>query len=82
MACRELVQLVSDYLDQYLTEVDRRRFDAHLAECPDCVTLVEQFQVTIAATQALDGHTPVPAATRDALLSAFRGWAAQPSSPS
>ena len=52
MACRELVQLVSDYLDAYLTEADRQRFDEHLAVCSGCVTIVEQFRATIAMTGA------------------------------
>ena len=79
MACRELVQLVSDYLDQHLAEVDRRRFEAHLAACPDCVTIVEQFRATITSTGRI-AQVAVPADTRDALLSAFRGWSAGPRS--
>jgi len=74
MACRELVELVSDYLDEYLTEADRQRFDEHLAECPGCVAIVEQFRATIAATAAGGVEREVSPATRDRLLAAFRSW--------
>ena len=81
IACRELVRLVSDYLDEYLTQADRRRFDEHLAECDGCVTIVEQFRATIAATAAGDADRAVPSETRDRLLAAFRGWTETPSAP-
>ena len=81
MACRELVQLVSDYLDEYLTDADRRRFDEHLAECCGCVTIVEQFRATIAATAAGDAERVVSPATRDDLLAEFRAWTNAPSAP-
>ena len=81
MACRELVQLVSDYLDEYLTEADRRRFDEHLAECRGCVTIVEQFRATIAATAAGGAESVVPPAIRDRLLAEFRAWTEALSAP-
>lgn len=80
MACRELAQLVTDYLDEHLTAGDRRRFEEHLAVCRNCVTLVDQFRTTIAALSGLDADRDVPPATRDHLLAAFRGWTAAPTS--
>jgi anti-sigma factor RsiW len=82
MACRELVQLVTDYLDDALTDDDQRRFEEHLAECPDCVTFVDQFRSTIVAVGHLATDAPVPPETRDALLAAFRGWVDTPPSGS
>ncbi len=79
MACRELVQLVSDYLDAYLTEADRQRFDEHLAVCSGCVTIVEQFRATIAMTGATNVDREISPATRDRLLAAFRDWTEAPS---
>lgn len=80
MSCRELVQLVTDYLGEHLTAGDRRRFQEHLAACRDCVTLVDQFRTTIAVVSSLDADRDVPPATRDRLLAAFRGWTAAPTS--
>lgn len=80
MACRELAQLVTDYLDEHLTEHDRRRFEEHMAVCTSCVTLVAQFRTTIAVVSRLDADRVVPPATRDQLLAAFRAWTAAPPS--
>ena len=73
MPCRELVELVTDYLEGRLTEADRARFDAHIAECPYCATYLEQMRQTIRALGRIPEESLSPAA-RGALLSAFRDW--------
>jgi anti-sigma factor RsiW len=76
IACQELVELVSDYLEGVLEPAERARIQAHLAECDDCTVYVEQFEETVRALRSLPGDEPEPA-EREALLSVFRGWAAQ-----
>lgn len=73
MACNELVEVVTEYLEGTLAEEDRHRLEAHLEECPYCIDYVEQFRETISATEALtlDSITPE---CRAELLEAFRGW--------
>jgi anti-sigma factor RsiW len=73
MPCRELVELVSDYLEYRLAPVDRIRFEQHLAECEYCVAYVEQMRQTISTLGRLPEESLSPEA-RDALLAAFRGW--------
>jgi anti-sigma factor RsiW len=73
MACSELVELVTDHLDDVLSPRDRARFEAHLAECDDCTAYVEQFRQTIAALGGLPPEEPDPVSV-DALLGVFRGW--------
>lgn len=78
MACRELVERVTDYLDAALSDADRMRFEAHVAECPGCLEILEQFRVVVAATSALrteDAYGLDPVA-RDRLLDRFRTWSA------
>ena len=77
MACNELVDTITAYLDGTLAETDRDRFDSHLAECPFCTEYVAQMRATIARLGAPDTTTLAPQ-TRDDLLAAFRGWAAEP----
>jgi predicted anti-sigma-YlaC factor YlaD len=36
LTCREVVELVTDYLENALTPEDRARFNEHLALCPGC----------------------------------------------
>jgi anti-sigma factor RsiW len=47
LACRELVELVTDYLEDALPADVRERFEAHLAECDACDAYVEQVRTTI-----------------------------------
>jgi anti-sigma factor RsiW len=73
MPCRELVELVTEYLEDRLSPVDRARFEAHLAECDACGTYLEQFRQTIRVLGRLPEESLSPGA-REALLAAFRGW--------
>jgi anti-sigma factor RsiW len=73
LVCRELVEVVTDYLEGSLDAADRRRFEAHLRECPFCTDYVEQMRAVRDALGGLGGHTLQPA-RRDALVAAFRGW--------
>jgi anti-sigma factor RsiW len=73
MPCRELVEVITDYLEDRLSPVDRARFEAHLAECEACRTYFEQFRQTIRALGQLPEELLSPEA-RSALLDAFRGW--------
>jgi anti-sigma factor RsiW len=73
MACKELVELITDYLEGTMSERDRKRFDAHLEECPWCVEYLEQMRETIATLGRLDEDSISPEA-RAQLLAAFRDW--------
>lgn len=73
LTCRELVELVTEYLEGTLSATERVRFDAHLETCSHCRRYVEQMRLTIRATGALSEKQVSPEA-RDALLHAFRGW--------
>ena len=73
LACNELVELVTDYMEGTLPPVERARFDAHLSECPDCVEYVAQMHRTVVAVglSTLELER-TPAVT--ALLQVFRDW--------
>ena len=73
MPCRELVEVITDYLEDRLSPVDGARFEAHLAAREACRTYVEQFRQTIRALGRLPEESLSPEA-RNALLDAFRGW--------
>ncbi|MDZ4265549.1 MAG: zf-HC2 domain-containing protein, partial [Mycobacterium sp.] len=48
MACDELVELVTAYLDGSLDPDTRARFDEHLLECDGCGNYLQQFRSTVA----------------------------------
>ena len=73
LPCRELVELVTDYLEDRLPPADRARFEAHLKDCEACRSYLEQFRQTIRALGRLPEESLSPEA-RDTLLAAFRTW--------
>jgi anti-sigma factor RsiW len=53
IACQEVVELVSDYLEGALSAGQRRRFERHLAGCPHCTEYLAQMRETIRITGRL-----------------------------
>jgi|1185.fasta_scaffold780541_2 anti-sigma factor RsiW len=74
IACQEIVELVTAYLDDALPAADRALFEAHLARCDECTAHVAQFAHTLNALGALPAEELDPAALA-ALLAAFRDYA-------
>jgi anti-sigma factor RsiW len=75
LSCRELVELVTDYLEGALPEEARARFEDHIQRCGACAIYLEQIRQTVAALGHLPEEALSPDAERD-LLEAFRGWRA------
>ena len=73
MPCRELVELVTDYLEGRLSPADRARFEIHLAACEACRDYMEQFRQTIRTLGRLPEES-LGADAQKTLLDAFRGW--------
>ena len=73
LACQEVVEIVTDYLEGALPAGERDRFEAHLEQCPFCTEYVEQMRAVGGALGALEPETIAPE-RRDALIAAFRGW--------
>ena len=53
LACRQLVELVADYLDDALSPEMRARFEEHIAGCDGCTTYLSQTQRVIAELRDL-----------------------------
>jgi anti-sigma factor RsiW len=73
MTCREVVELMTDYLEGALSTFDRTRFEQHLAGCAGCTAYLEQLRVSLRVVGALAAE-PVPEAQRAELVAAFRDW--------
>lgn len=71
LPCKEVVELVTDYLEQALLPEMRTRVDEHLAECPGCTIYYEQVRQTIAALRRVTEESMFPE-TREELLQKFR----------
>jgi anti-sigma factor RsiW len=73
MACKELVDVITAYLDGTLPAPDRCRFDSHLAECPHCTEYLAQMRYTIERLGTVD-ETTLSRETRQGIIAAFRDW--------
>ncbi|MGH3032970.1 MAG: anti-sigma factor family protein [Gaiellaceae bacterium] len=73
LTCEELVELVTDYVEDRMPVDERMRFEEHLAACGPCRTYLKQMRETIQLTGGLSQETLDPK-TRDTLLDAFRTW--------
>jgi anti-sigma factor RsiW len=73
LTCKELVEMVTDYLEDRLPPADRRRFEQHLVGCEGCVNYLDQMRETIHLAGALSEDS-IPAPIRQRLLRAFRDW--------
>jgi anti-sigma factor RsiW len=75
LACQELVELVTDYLEGRLPAADRERFDGHIAGCDACTNYLEQMRMTLQALGRIPEES-ISVQAREELLVAFRNWRA------
>ncbi len=73
LSCQELVELVTDYLEDALAPAERTRFEDHLRDCAGCQTYLEQMRHTIRLVGRLRGELLDPA-VREQLLGVFRSF--------
>lgn len=71
ISCREVVEIVTAYLDGALPPADVARLERHLSGCDGCTEFIAQIRATtrVAAEVELDVRPD-----RDALLQVFRAF--------
>lgn len=57
LTCRELVELVTEYLEGALSPAGRRRIERHLTRCVGCRSYLAQMRETIGMLARLDAVT-------------------------
>jgi predicted anti-sigma-YlaC factor YlaD len=73
LTCREMVELVTGYLEDTMTASERARFEEHLAGCEGCGIYLDQMRTTIRLSGTLE-EDAFPAGQLDRLTQAFRDW--------
>jgi anti-sigma factor RsiW len=73
LTCQELVELVTDYLEDSLPAGERARFEQHLARCQGCRNYLRQMKTTIAIAGRLTAES-LPPGAREEMLAIFRRW--------
>ena len=72
-ACRDVVQVLSDYLDGALDDDTTQVVETHLAACEGCDRALAQLRETVRVTGMLR-EEQLTDEQRETLLEAFRGW--------
>ena len=73
LSCQQVVELVTDYLENALLPEMQKRLEEHVAECPGCENYIEQMQLTINMLHQIARASVFPA-TKQELLQLFRDW--------
>lgn len=70
LACDDVMQRVTEYLDEALPPGGKAAFDRHLAECATCTRHLTEIRQTIHLLGAVP-REPMPAPMKDRLLQAL-----------
>lgn len=73
MTCKEVVELVTDYIEGTLSDDLRMQIEHHLMGCEGCTNYVEQFRQTIKLAGQVRAEDISPE-QKDDLLRLFRDW--------
>ena len=74
VACQQLVEMVTDYLEGGLRPAERAAVEEHLTVCDHCSGYVEQVREMLVLTAARrDDDAQLPPDVLDSLTARFRG---------
>ena len=71
LACIQVVELVTEYLDGAMATAEARALEAHLETCPGCTEYLEQMRAIAGSLRPVTDDA-LPDGVRDDLLAAFR----------
>jgi anti-sigma factor RsiW len=75
IACNEVVELATDYLEGELTDPLLSLLESHMTECDGCTEYVDQLRHTVRALRAIPEARRSEPANLDELKRIFRSWA-------
>ncbi|HMP57969.1 MAG TPA: zf-HC2 domain-containing protein [Gemmatales bacterium] len=78
MTCREITDFLCDYLDQSLPTDLRSRFEAHLADCPDCVNYLDSYATTLCLCRSAWSAADVPPLPEDLVAAVVAATGSMP----
>jgi predicted anti-sigma-YlaC factor YlaD len=78
ITCKEIVEVVNDYLEDRMPPERRLLFEEHLTFCSWCQTYLDQMRETVRLSGGLTEDELSPE-TREDLLNVFRHWKTQTS---
>jgi predicted anti-sigma-YlaC factor YlaD len=73
LQCRDMVELMTEFVEGAMPSPQRVRFEEHLAGCPGCRRYLDQIRTSMRLAGRITEEALPPKAWRE-LLVAFRGW--------
>ena len=73
-SCQEMIEVVTNYLDDALPPDERQQFERHLSYCAGCGTYVDQMRETIRQTSMVPREESLPPALREEIVAQFQNW--------
>jgi len=73
MNCRQVVELMTEYIEGTLSIDERTRFEEHIAGCDGCRAYLAQMR-TARQLARRRADEPIPPTLERELLDAFRNW--------
>jgi anti-sigma factor RsiW len=71
--CQQVVELITDYLEDSLSRSARSRFERHLADCPHCTEYLAQIRETIRIIGQVAPEDLTPQMRED-FTAVYRRW--------
>ena len=73
MNCRQVVELMTAYLEGAFSAHDSARFEEHIPGCDGCTAYLAQLRMTLRVVGRL-AYEPIPEPIQSELVDAFRSW--------
>ncbi len=73
MTCREVTDLVTEYLERRLGWQDRLRFQLHIGMCRHCRAYLRQMKATVRLSGKVPSEAPPPEVEAE-LVDRFKDW--------
>lgn len=73
LTCKELTELITDYLEGELSFVQKMRFQFHIGMCKHCRAYIRQMRTTVRALGKLPSES-IPPEVHEQLLQRFKNW--------
>ena len=75
--CKQMTDLVFNYLNDKLSPDAKRDFQQHLSICPDCVNFLNTYKKTVSVTRSVQPEE-IPPKVRNNILNFLRGRMRKP----
>jgi anti-sigma factor RsiW len=70
--CRQIAELLGEYVEGTLPQATRELIDWHIEGCPPCVAFVNTYRGTVKATRQLPDPVDIPPELRARLLKVLK----------